>query len=211
MDIKNLLFDLGGVIMNIRRENAVEALTELGMKGADKLLGDYVQSGLFLRLEEGKITPEEFHRELKKKFPENLRSKITDAQLDDAFLKFLIGIPVRRLQALEKLHRKYSTFMLSNTNIIMWDGEILRAFKEDGHDLNYYFDGIVTSFNAHCVKPDAEIFRYTISNLNINPEETLFLDDSVKNLEAAAAFGFNILHVPTDTEFEDLLPGVLKN
>lgn len=202
--VKNLLFDLGGVIMDIRRENAVVALEALGLKDADRLLGDYVQNGIFRSLEEGNISPEAFDRAVRNYLPDNGKV-VSDDAINRAFMKFLTGIPVHRLRTLEELHKTYKIYMLSNTNIIMWEGEIKQDFTVDGHDIDYYFDGIVTSFEAHSVKPDPGIFRYTIDKLSIVPEETLYLDDSELNLEAGARFGFLTLHVPTDTEFADLL------
>lgn len=204
MKIKNLLFDLGGVIMDIRRDNAVEALTRLGMNDADKLLGDYVQNGIFRSLEEGNLSPQAFTDAVRNYFPENGKG-ITDKDINEAFMKFLIGIPVHRLRQLEELRKSYKIYMLSNTNLIMWEGDIKKDFKIDGHDLEYYFDGIVTSFEAHSVKPHVDIFRFAIEKLKINPEETLFLDDSEKNLETAERLGFHTLHVPTDKEFFELL------
>lgn len=204
MEIKNLLFDLGGVIMDIERENAVKALTDLGMRDADKLLGDYVQNGIFRSLEEGNISPRAFDEAVRSYFPEEGRG-ITDEDINRAFMKFLTGIPVARLRELEKLRRSYRIYMLSNTNIIMWEGEIKQDFEIDGHDMDYYFDGIVTSFEAHAVKPERAIFEYAIRKLGIDPSETLFLDDSEHNLEAAAKLGFQTLHVPTDKDFIELL------
>ena len=204
MKIKNLLFDLGGVIMDIKRQNAVDALTQLGMKDADKLLGDYVQNGIFRSLEEGNLSPQAFTDSVRNYFPDNGKG-ITDKQINNAFMKFLIGIPVERLRQLDSLHKDYKIYMLSNTNTIMWEGEILQDFKIDGHDIDYYFDGIVTSFEAHSVKPEEEIFNYAVRKLHIVPQETLFLDDSVKNLETASRLGFQTLHVPSDTEFFPLL------
>lgn len=204
MEIKNLLFDLGGVIMDIKRENAVAALSKLGMRDANELLGDYVQNGVFRSLEEGNLSPQAFDDAVRNFFPDNGKG-ITDGQINNAFMKFLIGIPVHRLRSLKELHRDYNIYMLSNTNIIMWEGEIKQDFTVDGHDINYYFDGIVTSFEAHAVKPERQIFDYAISTLGIDPRETLFLDDSELNLQAAARLGFQTLLVPTDTEFADLL------
>ena len=88
--IKNLMFDLGGVIMEIERMNAVKALEALGMRDVDKMLGDYGQTGPFLQLEKGEISPEDFHREIHKLMP----AGVTDDQIDEAFEKFLVGIPV---------------------------------------------------------------------------------------------------------------------
>lgn len=208
MKIESLLFDLGGVIMNIKRDNAVKALADLGMENVDRLLGDYVQNGIFRSLEEGNISPREFIHAVRNYFPDYGRG-INDKQICDAFMQFLTGIPVHRLRALDKLHRDYPIYMLSNTNIIMWEGRIKEDFKADGHDIDYYFDGIVTSFEAHSVKPDSGIFRYALEHLPINAATTLFLDDSKENLAASARFGFQTLHVPTDTDFTQILPCAL--
>lgn len=184
--IKNLMFDLGGVIMEIDRMQAVRALQALGMRDVDKMLGDYGQTGPFLQLEKGEISPEEFHQEIHKLMP----AGVTDDQIDEAFEKFLVGIPVERLRKLEELHKDYNIYLLSNTNKIMWDGFIADEFRKDGHDMSYYFDGTVASFEARAYKPDAEIFRIAERRFGIKPEETIFFDDSKANCEAAAKLGF---------------------
>ena len=199
--VKNLLFDLGGVIMNIRRQNAVDALVKIGMSDADSFLGDYAQQGPFLKLEEGKLSEGEFRAEIRALIP----NPVTDAQIDDAFCQFLLGIPEYRLEALERLHKKYKIYMLSNTNPIMWNSVISEEFKKLGRDMNYYFDGIVTSFEAGCAKPDAEIFHAVVRNFGIKPEETIFFDDSQTNIDAAAALGFGTVYVGPDCDFVDLI------
>lgn len=199
--VKNLLFDLGGVIMNIRRQNAVDALIKIGMADADTFLGDYAQQGPFLKLEEGAISESEFRDEIRVLIPVD----VTDEQIDDAFCHFLLGIPKYRLDALETLHKSYKIYMLSNTNSIMWNSVISDEFKKAGHDINYYFDGVVTSFDAKCVKPDAKIFNSVVENFNIKPEETIFFDDSQANIDAAAALGFKTAYVMPGTEFMDLI------
>lgn len=201
MMVKNLLFDLGGVIMNIRRQNAVDALIKIGMADADSFLGDYAQQGPFLKLEEGAISESEFRNEIRVLIPVD----VTDEQIDDAFCHFLLGIPKYRLDALETLHKSYKIYMLSNTNSIMWNSVISDEFKKAGHDINYYFDGLVTSFEAKCVKPDVKIFNSVVENFNIKPEETIFFDDSQANIDAAAALGFKTAYVMPGTEFMDLI------
>lgn len=200
-DQLTLLFDLGGVIMDIRRENAVAALEALGMKEANDFLGEYGQKGPFLALEKGELTPEEFRAQVRPM----LRPGVTDAEIDAAFDRFLIGIPVHRLRALERLHRTRRIYMLSNTNAIMWRGKIAEEFRKDGHDMGYYFDGWVPSFEVHAYKPDAEIFRIARERFGLVPERTLFLDDSEANCRAAAALGFRTAHVRPGTEFMDYI------
>ena len=91
--IKNLLFDLGGVIMDIDRLRCVDAYKALGMKNPEEFLGEYSQTGPFGLLESGQITPAQFHEALRPYLPEN----VTDSQIDSAFCEFLKGIPEHRL------------------------------------------------------------------------------------------------------------------
>ncbi|MDE6267240.1 MAG: HAD family phosphatase [Muribaculaceae bacterium] len=198
--IKNLLFDLGGVIMDIRRENAVDALKQIGLAEADELLGLYEQKGPFMLLEEGKITPVDFRNEIRSRIPH----EVSDSEIDNAFLCFLTGIPVSRLRQLEELSASgLNLYLLSNTNPIMWNTRIREEFQKDGKDINHYFKGLITSFEAKMMKPDPEIFRYAAETLGIKPEETLFIDDSQKNLDAAASVGYHTALVPPGTEFID--------
>lgn len=206
--IKNLLFDLGGVIMDIKRDNCVAAFKELGMKNPDVYLGEYVQAGPFAGIEDGSMNPAQFRDEMRRIIG---NENLTDRQIDTAFERFLTGIPVRRLRELEKLHHHYGMYLISNTNPIMWNDEIARCFREDGHDVNYYFDGIVTSFEAKSMKPERKIFMDVVEKYGITPEETLFFDDSIKNCEAARALGFHVQHVGEGQEFYALLekyPGI---
>lgn len=200
--IKNLLFDLGGVIMEIKRTQCVKAFERLGMKDADSFLGEYSQKGPFLKLEEGSITSEQFRDEVRKLIP----ATVSDKDIDDAFCQFLIGIPAHRLANLKKLRSSYKIYMLSNTNPIMWNSRIAEEFRQEGYDVNHYFDGIVTSFEAKSIKPERKIFETAIAQCNIKPEETIFFDDSQKNLDAAAELGFHTALVSPGTEFIDLIP-----
>ena len=200
--IKNLLFDLGGVIMEIERKNAVKALERIGMSNANEFLGEYSQKGPFLQLEEGSITPRQFRDEIRKLIP----SEVSDPEIDNAFCEFLIGIPVHRLDTLTQLREKgYRIYMLSNTNPIMWNSRIAEEFRKQGADMNHYFDGEVTSFEAHSCKPDKKIFETAIERFGIRPEETLFFDDSVSNIEAARKLGFHAALVEPGSEFADIL------
>ena len=197
--IKNLLFDLGGVIMDIRRENCVKAFQELGMSDIGEFLGDYGQKGAFKLLEEGALTPDEFRAEIMKSCPVGT----TGSQIDDAFNQFLVGIPAYRLEALAGPRRRFGVYLLSNTNKIMWDSRIAEEFRKiPGREMDSYFDGTVTSFEARALKPSAEIFGYAVRKLGIVPEETLFLDDSQENIRAAVALGFHGAVVPASGDVD---------
>lgn len=200
---KNLLFDLGGVIVDICRENCVDAFIGLGLQDADKYFGLYAQTGIFMAIEDGSATKEEFRDFLRPLLSEGT----TDAQIDEAFQKFIIGVPRHRLEALRQLRDQgYKIYLLSNTNPIMWSGVLAREFTAEGMCREDYFDGMVTSFEAKCAKPDPKIFRYTIEKLGIDPSDTLFFDDGLVNVEAARAEGFQAVHVLPNTEFTDYLP-----
>ena len=199
--IKNLLFDLGGVIMDIRRLNCVASFERLGMKDADNFLGEYSQKGPFLQLEEGAISEEEFRTAVRAL----IDGEVSDEQIDSAFCDFLVGIPKYRLEQLRQLKKSYNIYMLSNTNSIMWRSRIAEDFRQEGLEREDYFDGIVTSFEARSIKPDAKIFHTVVEKLGIKPDETLFLDDSQKNLDAAAQLGFHTLLVTPGSEFFELL------
>lgn len=197
----NLLFDLGGVIMDIERARCVESFRKLGLRDSDSFFGEFSQKGPFMALEEGAISKDEFHEIMHGYLPED----VTDAQIDAAFCDFLTGIPAARLRALRELRRRYKVFLLSNTNEVMWDTKIAEEFRREGREREDYFDGIVTSFEARALKPDPRIFAYAVQKLGIHPEDTLFLDDSAANLEAAARLGFRIAQVRPGTEFSDVI------
>ncbi|WP_297070958.1 HAD family phosphatase [uncultured Duncaniella sp.] len=206
--IKNLLFDLGGVIMDLDRDRCVRAFERLGMKDADDFLGVYGQKGAFLALESGEIDADEFHAQVR---PMIDRENVSDEEIDAAFNEFLIGIPVHRLESLRELRRDYKVYLLSNTNPIMVNGKIAEEFRKEGREMADYFDGIFTSYEAKCCKPGKAIFDYTEKVGGLNPSETLFFDDSQSNVDAARSYGFNSVLVRPGDEFTTLLEEFKKS
>ena len=170
----------------------------LGLPDTDAFFGEYGQTGPFGMLEEGLISIDEFHAQVRALIP----GDVTDEQIDSAFNKFLIGIPVERRRRLDELHSLgFKIYLLSNTNPVMWNSKIAGEFKKDGKTIDSYFDGISVSFEAKALKPSAEIFEYTIGTLGIVPDETVFFDDSEDNLRGAERFGFHTAHVKPGHEF----------
>lgn len=207
--IRNLLFDLGGVVMDIRRSACVAAFRQLGMLHPEKFLGEYVQSGPFMGIEDGSMRPEEFRNALRP----YLHRDVTDAEIDAAFMKFLIGIPARRLKELRMLREDgYRVCLLSNTNPIMWNGKITEEFRKEGKSgPEAYFDAIVRSYKVGVMKPAPEIFLAAEELCSITAGETVFIDDSQANLDAAAALGFDTLLVRPGDEFFPLLEERLQS
>lgn len=188
----NLMFDLGGVIMDIDRDRCVRAFERLGMTDADAFFDAYRQRGPFLQLEAGQLQPGEFRREIRR----YISQPVSDEQIDSALCEFLIGIPPHRLQTLIDLRaRGHKLWLLSNTNPIMWHRFILPEFTRAGLDINACFHGVLTSFEAGVCKPDAAIYRMALERFGIKGADTTFYDDGPANVEAARALGINAVVV----------------
>lgn len=190
--IKNIIFDLGGVVIDLQRRMAVDALDRLGIKDASALLGEYEQKGPFLMLEKGDISSSELYDILLPHCAEGT----TCSDIRDAFEEFLREIPVERLRMLDSLKDKgYRMYVLSNTNPIMYNHWIDNAFRNDGKSINDYFHGIVTSFQERMCKPDPALFKKVIDRYDLNPDETIMLDDSEANVKAARSVGLNAIRI----------------
>ncbi|MGL5227089.1 MAG: HAD family hydrolase [Bacteroidales bacterium] len=195
--IKNIVFDLGGVLINLNKQRCIDAYKALGYEHAENLLGNYRQEGLFLLLEEGKISPEEFRNEIRKE----IKQEVTDKQLDHALMQFLLDLPAYKLELLRRLKKDYNVYMLSNTNKIMFDHIVPHYFGQNGTNINDYFDGLFLSFEMGVAKPDKKIFEMMIEQGQLIPEETLFIDDSSLNTDAASDLGFYVYTAEPEEDF----------
>lgn len=203
--VHNIIFDLGGVVITLNRDKAVKALQDLGLKDADRMLDLYRQEGPFLGLETGRLTAAEFFDQIRSKCKETSGVEPTDAEIQDAFNEFLIGIPVVRLQRLRELRSKgFRIYALSNTNPVMYNSWIVNAFRQEGLSIHDYFDGVVASFEELTCKPDHKIFHIVMHRYNLSPESTLMLDDGPANCEAARSVGMKAIRVGL-TEKDDML------
>ena len=196
-----IIFDLGGVIINLKKQNCIDAFKALGYSSVDEMLGEYKQGGEFLALEEGHLTPEEWRECVRKNIP----SPVTDEQIDAAFNAFLVDIPVEKLKMLRSLKSKYRIAMLSNTNKVMFESKIPELFRIEGLEIGDYFDDFFLSYKMGMSKPSPEIFSKVAEGLGINPCEALFIDDSQANVDAAAKLGFQVMCVEPYTDFSDKL------
>ncbi len=197
-NIDNVVFDLGGVVINLERDRCVASYKRLGYDAVEKDLDLYVQTGPFLELECGRVTAAEFFDYMRPLCP----NATSDKDIERAFTDFLVSLPVERLRAIKKLREYKRTFALSNTNAVMYDSWIDNAFRADGLAIDDYFEGVVASFRERCCKPDPGIFTALIKRYRLEPERTLFLDDSEANCEAARKCGLKAVHV---TENYDMI------
>ena len=196
--IKNILFDLGGVLVDLNKQACVDGFKAIGYPQAESMLNDYVQSGIFLQLEEGHITPEAFYQSIMAETP------VTSQQIDDAFFRFLEGIPQYKLDMLLELKKKYRILMLSNTNHIMFSWLRNAYFGQNGHTIDDYFDEMYLSYELGMAKPNPELFKTLIDKYNVVPSETLFFDDGAKNIEVAASMGFKTYFVQPHEDFRHI-------
>ena len=187
-NIKNVIFDFGGVIVTIDFHNAVKRCKEIGITEAEHLLDPYTQSGIFGDLESGKITDEIFRQELSKIAGHELSWK--DCQY--FFLGYFKELPHRNLEAMLRLHEEgYKVLLLSNTNPFVMDIAMSDRFDGKGHSLLHYVDRAYLSYQCGLMKPDERIFQLVLDKEQIKAEETLLIDDGAKNIAAASHIGIH--------------------
>lgn len=185
--IKNIVFDLGGVIMTLDPAEALRRFKALGLSDAERYLDSYTQSGIFGNLEEGKITAEDF----RSKLSSLTGHELTFDECKHAWLGYRKDVPQRNLDLLKELRAKgYRLILLSNTNPFMMDWALSSEFDGKGSSLNDYFDALYLSYRLGIMKPAPDFFRQVLDNENILPEETLIVDDGPRNVEAAGKLGF---------------------
>lgn len=198
----DIVFDLGGVILDIDRDRCVRHLERLGLSDAAQMLDLYCQTGDFLALEEGKLSAGGFFDVLRRK----ANPGVNDMMITDALCDFIVGLPAHRLQALRQLRaRGKRLYVLSNTNPIMYHTVIDRLFRQEGLSIRDYFDGEIVSFQEKVCKPSPAIFDILRRRFRLHGETTLFLDDSEVNCRAAESSGINAALVPPGTEFAEIL------
>jgi putative hydrolase of the HAD superfamily len=206
--IKNIIFDLGGVVITIDQPQAVRRFTELGLKDATQRLDPYTQEGIFGDLEAGKITAEEFRQE----FSKLIGREATYEECQYGWQGYKKDVPQRNLQMLRKLRKEgYRIILLSNTNQYMMDWAESTAFDGEGHPVGDYFDAVYLSFRVKMMKPDEQFFNYVLMQEQILPEETIFIDDGPRNVAAASQLGINTLCPVNGEDWTGDLEEMLKS
>lgn len=140
--IKNLLIDLGGVLINLDRQRCIEHFQKLGLQNVDALLDIQNQDGLLMQQEKGLITPAEFRDGVRKM----IGKAVSDKQIDAAWNSFLVDIPTQKLDLLLKLREKYVVYLLSNTNQIHWEWTCAHLFPYRTFKVEDYFEKNVPLF-----------------------------------------------------------------
>lgn len=200
--IKNIIFDLGGVILNIDFNKTIEAFRKLGISEIEEIYTGYRQSNFFDSYDKGKISDREFIETLKK----HLRCPVGDVQVLKAWNAMILDFPADRIELLKRLKKKYRLFLLSNTNSLhfpFYNKQLLDVYGIK--DLSMLFEVTYYSFRFGMRKPDLEFFNLLMTENKLNPYETLFVDDVLLNLEAAEKLGIKtMLYNPADSLGEAL-------
>ena len=194
-EIKNVIIDLGGVMIDLDRDRCVRAFEALGLEGVDTMLGLYRQEEPFLSIETGHITVAQFYDRLRSL----IGREVKDSEFEEAFDRFLVALPPERLAALRRMRSAgLRLYMISNTNAVMYDGWIKNAFMQEGFRVGDYFDGIVTSFAEGVCKPEPQLFETVLRRYGLKAEESLLLDDSEANCESARSLGMKAIRIIGD-------------
>ena len=184
--IKNLIFDLGGVIITLAPEEALRRFKSLGLENAEEQMDIYTQTGIFGQLEEGKISAETFREELSRQ----VGREVTYDECRHAWLGYVKEVPQRNLDALLRLRSEgYRIILLSNTNPYMMSWVRSTEFDGHGHSIDYYMDACYLSYQLGVMKPDTEFFHRVLMTEKIMASETLFIDDGPRNVATASQMG----------------------
>ncbi|MFP4467775.1 MAG: HAD family hydrolase [Bacteroidales bacterium] len=188
MNIRNIIFDLGGVLLNIDYQATINAFKKLGMKDFDEFFTQAAQHQLFDRLDKGEVSPPAFREELRRLSG----LEVSDEEIDSAWNAMLLDLPAKRLALLERVGKRYRTFLLSNTNSIHYPAYMDYLNRHYGiADLSDLFNKQYLSFQVGMRKPDRDIFRHVLSDQALQAGETLFIDDSVQHVKGAREAGLN--------------------
>lgn len=189
--IKNIIFDLGGILINIDFHIAAESFKKLGVADFQGFFRQDHVSTLFSDLETGKISPTTFYEQ----FISEMGINISYDELVSAWNSLLLDFPVERIQWLKELRNKYNLYLFSNTNQIHYDA-FTKSFKElTGEDFNSYFIKAYYSHEIKLRKPFTEGFELILREQGLEPSETLFIDDTLANVETARSLGMEAIHI----------------
>ena len=199
--IKNIIFDLGGVIYDIRYENIPEAFARMGAGNLMEIYSKAKQTDFIDRYEEGLMSSDEFCEEIRR----ISEVPLTDEQIKEAWNAILIDVPSTRVDFLLKLKEHYNLYLFSNTNQFNYDCFTAHLNQKYGFDFfDTIFKAAYFSHILHIRKPKSEGFQKIMQEQQLNPAETLFIDDSPQHIEGARRCGLQAYHLQDERSIEFL-------
>lgn len=204
--ITNIAFDLGGVVLALSLEGAIREFERIGLTDARQRLDAFQQRGIFADLESGRISAEQFRIELSRM----IGRELTMQDCYEAWHGYVDYVPQRNLDMLRHLRSEgYKVCLLSNTNpyMMMWAAN---DFDGQGHPISEFFDHMYLSYECGVMKPSSEIFQIMLRGQEALPEETLFIDDSPVNCNAANGLGIYTLCPQNNEDWTGMLQDFLQ-
>lgn len=200
MEIKNIIFDFGGVVIDIDEQLTINEFAKLGVNDISKADSpEFIE--IVRKFEKGIFTPEIFRNKLREYF----ELSATDQEIDDAWNALLFDIPAERIKVIEKVKKNYNIFLLSNSNEIHYDLYVRDLQLRFGYtEFAELFHQAYFSFDLHLSKPKPEIYEFVMYQEDLNPAETLFIDDKIENIEAAKKLGFQTYQLKKPERIRDI-------
>lgn len=206
-NIDNIIFDLGGVILEIDLDFIKKGFMSLGFSDLESSFEKFKHTQIFEKFEKGLIKPQVFRNEIRESCPK----PFSDIQFDEIWNSVILNYPNENIQLLKTLREKYATFLLSNTNEIHYDfyTEILKK-KFGIKTLDLLFKKAYFSHTSGMRKPDTEFFELVLHENNLIPEKTLFIDDFNENIQAAKSIRIKTILLK-DFNLTDTLAQISNN
>jgi putative hydrolase of the HAD superfamily len=190
--IQNIVFDLGGVLLNLDMQKTEDAFTGMGVKNFKELFALGHAASFFKEYEVGLINDEQFVDSLLN----IIGTQYERTAVIAGWNAMLRDFPVERIELLKQLQKKYRLFLFSNTNAIhlaSFQQTYSTAYK--GNLLDQLFEKAYYSHDIRLRKPDVKAFQYVLQDSGLQPHETLFIDDALVNVEGAKAAGMQGYHL----------------
>lgn len=199
--IKNIIFDWGGVITDLDFTASDKAFRKYGLNNFIEQYNINVQRDYYTKLETGNITPDEFRNQLRKFIP----GQVSDNEIDQAWAALLCELPEERWNLLKEVKKSYNSYLLSNTNKIHVDCYFQRIYEKYGtYGYRHLFKKTYFSYELGMRKPDMEIFEFVIKDSNLKPGETLLIDDYYDNILTAGKLGIVTYHLKKPVTIIDI-------
>lgn len=200
--IRNLIFDLGGVILDIDYDQSKNAFIRLGFQNFDHIYNRFKQDALFDHFEKGTITAQNFILQIQALSERNIK----DSEIIQAWNAMLLDIPKQNLELLKNARINHRLFLLSNTNEIHYRAFFRYVQDHIGEErFRNYFEKDYYSHFLGLRKPNPEIFQYILKENNLIPGETLFIDDSPQHLAGAKKAGLHTFHKTNNQRWVDMI------
>lgn len=201
-EIKGIIFDLGGVIINLDIPKSIRQFNQFAHRSFETVYSQTGQNELFDRFDKGQISEERFFKELQL----NINSNVPLTQLKDAWNAMLLDFPADRLNLLLSLKCRYRTFLLSNTNETHISTFESHLNQQHGYkNLEPFFEKVYYSCRLGMRKPESRIFELVLHENGLNPKETLFIDDTLQHIQGAEKVGINAVLLSQNNEVSNVL------